>query len=210
MGKIAGWGSIDKETDIENPSTPIDHVNQQDDAPHADYQPATCKTVDREFPVYEVEENAVEEPCAPELEDDCGKTSQFQQTYTSEAPIESITARNISTQELVIRNPEVNEMGRDQMHADETARICAAIAHLKLSYSNGGVYTYCDITEASEKAIRALIRAADPNHLDLFRIMEAVQKVVSKQGEIAAAHGERISSPNLNELIEFIGSMATA
>ena len=97
----------------------------------------------------------------------------------------------------------------------KTLHICEMVANpdLLVSYSQdlGGRYStdwhyYCDITEATKRALLLLIDSIKPTELDAFLISNALQVLVLEQARRASEIEKLVESPNLNELIEHIRS----
>lgn len=229
MGKIIGWGSFDDSTNDENPLQ--GHGSAGDQFPHS--------SSDEPVVTYEVEGNvcAVFEPDKPasiehnsypivphnkdshfermdilaNLEQACEPPSIKcgEQLDTSKATKRNTLDEIDLSLEITSRETRIPQATPERIEVSKTQRICLAISKLELVRNSTSYSNYCDITKASEKTIEALIISANPNELDFFRILEELQRVISRQGKIASAHGTVVKSPNLNNLIDFISSIAT-
>ena len=232
MGKIVGWGSVDSSADakslylanepaINNPL----HVSSETDAITYEIEDVAYPVIEPDNPSF-AEYNSLssahsnksgiseEAPTKSDPEKAYeqlirNRDAQFDSEADTENDVfsEADSALEVDSAEIQVAKKEPNQ------GESKTQRICLAISKLKLSCSErqfgiGSYCTYCDITETSGKAIRALINLADPEELDFFGILEALQEIVSEQGEVAAERGEDVKSPNLNDLIDFIDSIA--
>lgn len=92
-----------------------------------------------------------------------------------------------------------------------TEIICQYISKLTLVSYDDWPMSYFDITDAADRSIRRLIDAGErAEQLDYFRILEEIQDVVLRQAARGVQDKEKLRSPNLNSLIEFVGNKMSA
>lgn len=92
-----------------------------------------------------------------------------------------------------------------------TEIICQYISKLALVSYDDWPMSYFDITDAANRSIRRLIDAGErAEQLDYFRILEEIQDVVLRQAARGVQDKERLRSPNLISLIEFVGNKMSA
>ncbi len=214
MGKIVGWTSIDSKTTYvdkdaatESQLTQIDTESfelKSEDGDSQEFVPTvSCDAPDVDAQAAFNDDGYGDEALRADVEviedaDLCGV--EIDEAVANE--LLDILQANFSDQIVV------QEGIHGSVESSKTERICKAIGNLQPLFHRDSYGKYCDITDASDKMVRALILAADSSELDFFAILEKLQEVVRRQGEIAGQYTSTLESPNLNSLIEFVGSLA--
>ena len=214
MGKIVGWASIDSEASstaedaaVKPQLTQIDaelfELRTENDCSQESVPIISVDTDDEEVQFsFEADDDGNEALCVSaeviEDADSCGVASDEVVANESLDILQAYSSNQLVAQEDDCVSVELTK----------TERICQAIDNLQPSYHEDFLGKYCDITDASDKVIRALILSADPLELDFFVILEKLQEVACRQSEMARRYTSTLESDNLNSLIEFVGSLA--
>lgn len=214
VGKIVGWASIDSEVasttenaTVESQLTQIDTESFEtntEDGNSRELAPVISDDIDDEDTQLSFNDNdeGDETLCvSAEVVEDTDSNSMASDEADAGPSMGIVQA--CSSNQLAIQ-----EEDHSPAELTKTERICQAIDNLKPSYHADSYGKYCDITDASDKVIRALILSVDRQELDFFAILEKLQEVVCRQDEIAAQNTGVLESPTLNSLIEFVGSLA--
>lgn len=214
MGKIVGWASMDSEATSAAEDAAVEPQLIQIDA--ESFEPRTENDYSQEsLPIISVDIDDEEAQFSFKANDDGNEA-----LCVSAEAIEDTDLCGVASDEAVanesldiVQAYSSNELAAQEddcvsVELTKTERICQAIDNLQPSYHVDGLGKYCDITDASDKVIRALILSVDPLELDFFVILEKLQEVACRQSEMASRYTRALESDNLNSLIEFVGSLA--
>ena len=214
MGKIVGWASVDSGVTSTTENAAVETRLTQIDADS--FEPNTEDDKSREFTSNSsdyVDDESAQSTFNDNDDSDgtlCVSAEVIEGTDScSMVPDEVGASESLNIVQACSSNQlAIQEGGHSPAELTKTERICRAIDNLKPSYHADSYGKYCDITDASDKVVRALILSVDRQELDFFAILEKLQEVVCRQDEIAAQNTGVLESPTLNSLIEFVGSLA--
>lgn len=186
MGKIVGWGE-ETEPVKDTPIAEIDCVALTNDA----FEESSDEEV--QYEGLPMTARAIEPVVESDVDDSLAVDVEMEEPIKDSGMKDAI---------VTTRSHEVRS---------HTEIICQHISKLALVSYDDWPMSYFDITDAASRSIRRLIDAGErAEQLDYFRILEEIQDVVLRQAARGVQDKERLRSPNLNSLIEFVGNKMSA